>query len=191
MQSAPGLQTMNAHRQVAFGGDVKLREEDLLLAGVREVWFPAVEPHFAHGGWHGIQKRFQVLDPIRRALGQIPRMITKAWQHQWIGPGQGQHVRPIRLACAIHNHALDSDRRTGGQNFRLASAKTVVLQMVMGVVIVHGRPGGGLWVCAKALIWSQILDSALRRLGVRCWVMPRGPRKAGSCATISAGGWLL
>ena len=52
MQPAPGLQTMDARRQIAFGGQPQLREKNLLLIRVRQTRLPAVQTDFADGAWN-------------------------------------------------------------------------------------------------------------------------------------------
>ena len=109
-------------------------------------------------------------------------MIAEARQHGFIFPRERENLRPVVFASAIDNHARDAGFFTQGKQFTLATVKAVILQMVVRVVKFHFA-----LAVANSRMRSQILDSALRRFGVRCCVIPSGARNFGSCARISAG----
>ena len=68
VQPSPRLQTMDAHRQIAFGGELQLREKNFFLSGVSQIRFPAVQADFADGARNVVKKFLQIFQPVRRAL---------------------------------------------------------------------------------------------------------------------------
>ena len=67
-------------------------------------------------------------------------MITEAGKNHAVLFGQRQNLCPIRLARAIHHHALDADTLALSQQHHLVSTEAFVVQMIMSVVKfnVHG-----------------------------------------------------
>ena len=130
---------MNAHGQIAFGGKAKLREKNFFLTGVRQIRFPAVEADFADGAGNFVEEFFQIFLPVRRAFGQMPRMIAEARQHDFVFPRQREDLRPVVFARAVDDHAGDAGFFAHGEQFTLPPGKTVILQMIVRVVKFHGR----------------------------------------------------
>ena len=87
-------------------------------------------------------------------------------------------VRPIRFARAVDHHAGNRLGLHRGHDRLQVRLQPVVLQMIVGVVEHHCSK----WARAQARMVCQILPRLLRRLGVRCWVMPKSFRKAGLVA---------
>ncbi len=156
VQSSPRLQTVDAHGQIAFGGEAKLREKNLLLAVVIQIGLPAVEADFADGTGNFVEKFSQMALPVRRAFGQVPRMITEAGQHERMRAGKREHLRPVSLARTIHDHARNTSAFAFGEQFHLPAAKTVVLQMIVRVEKFHCP-----FSSADCRMRSQIFESAL------------------------------
>ena len=142
----PRLQAVDAHGQISFGGKLKLRDKNFLLTIVAQAGLPAVETNFADGTRDGIEKLFQIRQPVRRAFAQIPRVITEAGNDLRSARGdarptefarEGEHLRPVRFTRAVHDHAGNAGFFARDQQFVLPTGETVVLQMIVRVVEFH------------------------------------------------------
>ena len=94
-QFSPSLQTVNAHRQVAFGCETKLPNKHLLLSFEVVVFDPSIQTDFPDGGRKLIEKVRQGSLPRGRVFLYVPRVITERRNHLRVLLGQHSYGRPV------------------------------------------------------------------------------------------------
>src|SRR5262245_22239349 len=112
---------------------------------------------------------------MRSPFPHVPGVVAKR------GDDFGKSCRrladgfPILFARAVDDQSDDSFAARGIDQFSLASAEAVVLEMIVRVVelgLHADRPTAGArgaaWSSANSRIKVQTLESAFRRFGVRC-----------------------
>lgn len=95
---------MNARGEISFRRDVQVRDERIFLTIVGESWFPAIETEFADGARLRVERGMQVLQPIRRALVEVPRVITKRGNDFGKLRRESGNSRPIGFTRAVNDH---------------------------------------------------------------------------------------
>src|SRR5215203_6583829 len=70
---------------------------------------------------------------------EIPWVITKGRKHLWKLLREFAHNRPVFLTRAIHHHLCDALRGGSCNQFTTISGKSIILQMIVGVVEAHSH----------------------------------------------------
>ena len=167
--AAPGLETMDADRQLAFCRETKLPDEDFLLRRQVVVFDPSIEPDFANGRRDFIQRARENVAPAGRPLLHIPRMVAERRDDLRMFPGEREDVRPVLFARAVDDHAHDAFLRRRRHERRDIGAESRILQMIVSVVDPHVFLGsdGGFQQQRGQVIWGVALggDTIFRPSG--------------------------
>jgi len=145
-QPAPGLETMDAQRQVAFRRQPQLPDKHRFLPLEIRIGNPAIQPRLPQGGGDGFEMPQERRLPIGGAFLHIPGMATEGRDDLRAFAGQGQHLRPVTLTRTVDHHPGDARAPQGRPNRRAVRRQPVVLQMIMRVAkpVVHGvSPAAG------------------------------------------------
>src|SRR5690242_8104117 len=76
-EAAPGLEAMNADRQIPFGSEAELPNEDFFLLLEIIVLDPAIQADLANSRRDLIEQFDQLCLPIRRAFLDVPGVIAE------------------------------------------------------------------------------------------------------------------
>jgi hypothetical protein len=142
-EGAPCLQAVNREREVSFGCESELREEDFLLSREVGVLDPAIEATLAEAGVGEIvEVSAQGGEPIGAACGQLPGVETKGGLHKSREAlGEIRDLRPIILGGAIDNASFDPSLPHGGHDHFEVRRESSVVKVIVSVEERRHRSG--------------------------------------------------